>query len=71
MSQFKTLLDEKIKPTLIEVIESKLDEESKKDFYLALGNSRISPTTIVKVLSDLGIVTSKSSIQRWRDKTHE
>ena len=66
MSEFNSLLKEKLKLSLVEEIDVKLDEESKKDFYIALFNERVSTIVIADVLSSFGIKVSKSTILRWR-----
>ena len=66
MSKFQLILEEKIKPSLFEEIDAKLDEESRKDFYEALYNEKISTKAIVDVLILFEIFVSKSTILRWR-----
>jgi hypothetical protein len=67
-SEFSSKLDKHYKRDFLDEVEAILDEESKKDFYLALDNPKISASTIVKVLSEFGIKGNVTSINRLRRK---
>ncbi|NBV35802.1 MAG: hypothetical protein EBR94_00805 [Bacteroidetes bacterium] len=67
-SEFLSKLDKHHKRDFLDEVETILDEESRKDFYLALDNPKISAATIVKVLSEFGIKGNITSINRLRKK---
>jgi len=65
-SEFTEKLNNHHKRDFLDEVETVLDEESKKDFYLALDNPKISASTIVKVLGDFGIKGNATTINRLR-----
>ena len=52
--------------TRIGITRELIDEESKKDFYSALDNPKISAATIVKALGEFGIKGNITTINRLR-----
>lgn len=66
MSKFKEQIEANTQYSLVDEIDLKLDEESKKDFYECLKNTKVSVPVIVEALKGFGIETSIGVIQRWR-----
>lgn len=65
-SEFTNVLHKYYKRDFLDEVETVLDEESKKDFYLALDNPKISAATIVKALGEFGIKGNITTINRLR-----
>ncbi len=65
-SEFASKLNKHYRRDFLDEVESILDEESKKDFYLALDNPKISASTIVKALDEFGIKGNITTINRLR-----
>jgi len=66
MSKFLEIINASTQATLADEIENKLDKDSVKDFYIAFYNQQISSPTLVNALAEFGLVTSNSTMQRWR-----
>lgn len=66
MSKFKEAIESNTQKPLTEIIEEKLDKESLQDFYEALENPSIAIPVLVSALSNFGVETSTSVLQRWR-----
>jgi len=70
-SKFLKELNENHKETIIEQITSKLDEDSLKDFWVAMENKNISSSAITKSLESFGIVCSTRTIANMRCKKNK
>lgn len=66
MSKFKEAIENSAQKPLTVLLEEKLDKESLQDFYSALEDTSIAIPVLVSVLSNFGVETSTSVLQRWR-----
>ena len=66
MSKFKEAIENSAQKPLTTLLEEKLDKESLQDFYSALEDTTIAIPVLVSVLSNFGVETSVSVLQRWR-----